>query len=491
MKLNYLFKVTLTLIILVILFQKIKLDEVINIIFSANKIFLAMSMIFVLILYLIRTYRWEILLNSIGVQRPFVDLFKMLMIGTFYGLFTPGKVGELGRTYHLAEKKSATISTILVEKLIDIIVLIVASIFTVIIFFYDYNIFKYFILACAICTLFFSLAMTNKRFISLWAKPLKIKEDDVSLYIDSVLMLLKDKQTIFKTTLLAIVYYLVAYIFAYFLLRSLNIDPRGIITLPIIILMGNVPVTISGVGLRESVGAASFVILGMSSAEGISFSMLLFLSMILLPGIFGYLMVITMPGYVRYKGQITGILSPFLEGKRLNKIRTHILGSRILDFGCGYGKLASSFNDMEYVGVDIDKMIIDAAKDQNTNNNVRFYCLDDFRRTVDVKFDSIVLAAVIEHLDDPATTLMELKGYLREGGRIILTTPSPKANQILLIGSKLGLFSRKGVDEHKSLLTKKDFLDISIRVRITLEKYEMFELGLNQLVIYTKNDYIG
>jgi len=486
MKLNYLLKAALTLIILVILFQKIDLGEVINIFSSANIIFLAVSMFFVLILYLIRTYRWEILLKSIGLQRPFIDLFKVLIIGTFYGLFTPGKVGELGRAYHLTEKKSATISTILVEKLIDIIVLTAASIFTAVIFFNGYNFFKYFILTCAIGTLVFSLAMTNKRFISLCAKPLRIKEDDVSLYIDSILMILKDKQAIFKTTLLAIVYYLVAYIFAYFLLRSLDIGPLGIITLPIIILMGNVPVTISGVGLRESVGAVCFVILGMSGAEGISFSMLLFLSMTLLPGIFGYLMVITMSDYVGYKGQITGVLSPFLEKERLNKIREHILGNRILDFGCGYGKLASSFADMEYVGVDTDKMIIDAARDRNADNNARFYCIEDFRRTEDGKFDSIVLAAVIEHLDDPATTLMELKGYLREGGRIILTTPSPTANQILIMGSRFGFFSRKGVDEHKSLLTKNDFIDISNRIRITLEKYEMFELGLNQLVIYTK-----
>lgn len=484
MKWNYFFKAALTLIILIILFYKINLYEVISIFSSANIIFLAISMFFVLLLYLIRTYRWEILLNSIGVHRSFVDLFKVLMIGTFYGLFTPGKVGELGRAYHLAEKKSATISTILVEKLIDIVVLIVASILTINIFFYDYKFFKYFILACAIGTLAFSLAMMNKRFISMCAKPLKIKEDDVSLYVYSFLLLLKDRQAIYKTTLLAIVYYLVAYIFAYFLLLSLNIGSLGIIALPIIILMGNVPVTISGVGVRESVGAACFVMLGMSSAEGLSFSMLLFLSMILLPGIFGYLMVIRIPDYVGYKGQITGALSPFLEKERLNRIREHISGSRILDFGCGYGKLASSFKDSEYVGVDIDKMVIDAARDRNGDSNARFYCLDDFRRTVDEKFDSIVMAAVMEHLDDPATTLMELKSDLREGGRIIITTPSPLANQILLVGSKFGLFSRKGVEEHKSLLTKKDFLDISKQVRITLEKYETFELGLNQLVIY-------
>lgn len=40
------------------------------------------------------------------------------------------------------------------------------------------------------------------------------------------------------------------------------------------------------------------------------------------------------------RGQITGLISPILEKMRLNKIQAHIYGDSILDYGCGYGKLA-------------------------------------------------------------------------------------------------------------------------------------------------------
>ena len=99
-------------------------------------------------------------------------------------------------------------------------------------------------------------------------------------------------------------------------------------------------------------------------------------------------------------------------------------------------------------------------------------------------FDTIVLAAVIEHLEDPVQTLMELKEHLQDGGRMIITTPTLKANEILRIGSKIELFSKEWFEEHKNLLNKSDFLDISKKIGLKLERYERFEFGLNQLVVY-------
>lgn len=293
MKLDYFLKAALTIILLVVLFWKINLTEVITILSSVNRIYLVISIALVPVLYLIRTIRWSILLRSIGMNKPMFVIFRVMMIGTFYGLITPGKVGELGRAYHLAEKKSATISTILMEKIIDIMILVALNILTVIIFFNNYDAFKYSILICALGILIFTLAMTNKKLIFLFAKPFGTKEKDVNLCTDSFLMLLNDRSAIFKSTLLAVVYYLVNYVFAYFLLISLNINPLAVIALPIIILMGNVPITISGLGLRDSVSAVCFVLLGKSGADGISFSILIFITMILLPGIFGYFMMFT------------------------------------------------------------------------------------------------------------------------------------------------------------------------------------------------------
>ena len=455
-----------------------------DILSSLHLSYLVIAIFFVPILYIIRTYKWSILLDSIKIKKPFVNLFKILIIGVFYGLVTPGKVGEIGRAFHLDEKKSVTIPTILIEKIIDIVILVLLSLLTVIFFFNDYSAFKYIILICAFVVLLGTWLLTKKRFIYLITKPFKIKDENVDIYVDKFMKLVKDKGVMFKVTILTICYYLIVYILATFLLLSLDVNTLAVITLPLIILLGNVPITISGLGLRESVATICFILLGENGAYGFSFSILLFLSITLLPGIFGYFLGITTGSNEHTRGQITGLLSPLLEKWRMRKIRKYATGDKILDFGCGYGKLATMLPEKEYVGIDIDKKVIESAKEVNAERkNAKFYSLDEFENK-NCKFDTVVLAAVIEHLENPVQTLIKLQKYLQDGGLMIITTPTPKANKILTIGSKFKLFSREALEEHQDLLNKSDFLRISKKIGLKLEHYETFEFGLNQLVVY-------
>ena len=456
-----LLKIGLTILLSIVLFKKINLFEVMDILSSLHLSYLVIAIFFVPILYIIRTYKWSILLDSIKIKKPFVNLFKILIIGVFYGLVTPGKVGEIGRAFHLDEKKSVTIPTILIEKIIDIVILVLLSLLTVIFFFNDYSAFKYIILICAFVVLLGTWLLTKKRFIYLITKPFKIKDENVDIYVDKFMKLVKDKGVMFKVTILTICYYLIVYILATFLLLSLDVNTLAVITLPLIILLGNVPITISGLGLRESVATICFILLGENGAYGFSFSILLFLSITLLPGIFGYFLGITTGSNEHTRGQITGLLSPLLEKWRMSKIRKYATGDKILDFGCGYGKLATMLPEKEYVGIDIDKKVIESAKEVNAERkNAKFYSLDEFENK-NCKFDTVVLAAVIEHLENPVQTLIKLQKYLQDGGLMIITTPTPKANKILMIGSKFKLFSREALEEHQDLLNKSDFLRIS------------------------------
>lgn len=188
------------------------------------------------------------------------------------------------------------------------------------------------------------------------------------------------------------------------------------------------------------------------------------------------------------KGQITGLLSPALESRRMKEITQHVVGNTILDYGCGYGKLAAAFPGKIYTGIDIDDSTIEYARKLHSDKeNVQFYALGDFKFQ-DHKYDSIIMAAVIEHLDEPAHTLQKLKDYLTEEGRIIITTPTPLANEILKLGSKFGLFSKEGVEQHQSLLKKQDFVNISQKTGLALKYYGLFEIGLNQTVVYENSN---
>ena len=91
-----------------------------------------------------------------------------------------------------------------------------------------------------------------------------------------------------KTVLSTVWYYTLSYVIGYLILLSLNIDTFAVITLPIIVLIGNMPITISGLGLRESVAALCFVLLGIDGMYGFSFSLIQFGIITLIPGLVGY-----------------------------------------------------------------------------------------------------------------------------------------------------------------------------------------------------------
>lgn len=289
---NFLIKIAITLLLFIAIFRKIDIYELFNILISLNIYYLLLSIALVPFLYLIRTFRWSVLLRSISINRSFMDLFKILLIGVFYGLITPGKVGELARAYYLNEKKSVTFSTIVIEKLIDILVLSLLSIITVISFFRGHSVLNYVILLSALSAIIGAWVLANRRIVTILSKLFKLKEDDVEMHMDSISKLYTDRTAMSKTTLLAFLYYLINYVIAIVLLMSLNADIYVVVALPLIILLGNIPITISGLGMRESISAVCFVLLGESGAQGLVFSLILFLTTTMFPGIFGYLLIL-------------------------------------------------------------------------------------------------------------------------------------------------------------------------------------------------------
>jgi glycosyltransferase 2 family protein len=293
MKRNGLIKIALTVILFIVLLVRLDLHELMITFLGLDLRYLLISLVLVPTLYVIRTYRWNVLLSSLGIEKTFRGLFKALLVGVFYGLITPGKVGELARAYYLDEKKSLTISTILMEKLVDVIVLSVLSAITIIFFFYNYAMFSYIIFASASASILGIWLLTNKSFLAFITKPLNIGCDDMERHIDSFAKLRNDRCAMSKTVILAFLYYSVNYICAILILLSLGADTFLFVTLPLVILIGNVPITISGLGMRESVGVICFVLLGGSGVQGFLFSLLLFIITTLIPGIIGYALIMS------------------------------------------------------------------------------------------------------------------------------------------------------------------------------------------------------
>ncbi len=101
--------------------------------------------------------------------------------------------------------------------------------------------------------------------------------------------------------------------------------------------------------------------------------------------------------------------------------------------------------------------------------------------------DVIVSTAFIEHVDHPKEILAEVLRILRKGGKLLLTTPTPRAKNLLeFLSFQLGWISKREIREHKNYFDRKSLLGLLAGIKLKRVKHEYFESGLNNLLVVTK-----
>lgn len=491
-------KISATILLFSLAIFKLNIPEMLNMLANSNFILITISLVFIPVLYWIRVLKWNTLLQSVCLKYSLFTVFRVLLIGMFYGLITPGKSGEVIRAYYLDSEKSITIPTIIWDKLIDIFVLIVLSVLSILLLFYNTDLL--FVAIFLIIIFFFIIFIfLNKKLIYYFLSLININRNSAKQFIETIHIIKKEKVLLLKLFTLSVCYYLFALIMSFILLKALKSDINlyTVFILPIIVLVGNIPITISGLGLREYVSVVCFKILGESAAIGFSFSILIFLIITFIPGLIGYVFILketqqkkNMEHNTRNVGQVSGLLSPILEKWRLKKIIRWIYGDTILDCGCGTGKILEYLPPTisKYTGIDYNENSIDNAIIRETSFKKKFLIVELGKNNLDFKekYDTIIMSAFIEHLDNPLFFLNDLKNSLTNKGRIIITTPSSKSADVLNIGSKFRLFSSEAFNEHKNHFSKESLFDLIGKADLKAIHYEKFEFGFNHLIVLTR-----
>ena len=110
----------------------------------------------------------------------------------------------------------------------------------------------------------------------------------------------------------------------------------------------------------------------------------------------------------------------------LDLIGEHVGTGRLLDVGCGHGLLLDEARrrGFEVVGLELSRAAARHARDV-LGLDVRELPVESF---VDLDgFDVVVLADVLEHLDDPVAAVDRCAGLLRPDGVLCVVTPDPSS----------------------------------------------------------------
>ena len=140
----------------------------------------------------------------------------------------------------------------------------------------------------------------------------------------------------------------------------------------------------------------------------------------------------------------------FLLLKRIEQIIPFVpVNSKILEVGYGDAEMLEYIQRVKTptnaVGIDIREKLIR----HNTINILR----SDAEKLPfkDQSFDCVTATAVIEHLLDPITALIEFKRVLKRDGVLIITTPNPIYSKATAIASYLKLKYKEGLETPISL----------------------------------------
>ena len=101
-------------------------------------------------------------------------------------------------------------------------------------------------------------------------------------------------------------------------------------------------------------------------------------------------------------------------------------GDKIMDVGCGNGRLLEAFADKKtvYLGIDQSEKLIALAQKKYPDFDFRVGDILDLGKIAEVDFDYVYSIAVIQHLPDQElriNALRQLKNKIKDDGKIILS----------------------------------------------------------------------
>jgi SAM-dependent methyltransferase len=173
----------------------------------------------------------------------------------------------------------------------------------------------------------------------------------------------------------------------------------------------------------------------------------------------------------------------FLQSWRERKVRAWLKpGARVLDIGCHQGEFLERLAPTIRDSVGLDPLARPRTAASFALRAIPFAEPLDYPAG---RFDAIILLATLEHIRDKAPLAREAARLLAPGGRLIMTVPSPRVDDIVHTLVRLGLADGMSLEEHHGFKPA-DTGPIFRAGGLELEHHSTFQLGLNHLFVFRR-----
>jgi len=268
------FKVIVAVLFVGVIYLNTNIDDVITIIWQVQVFEIVVAILIVLLIRLLMAARWKLILDEHEMPIPFFESVYIILVSGSVGFFSPGGVAADFLKGHHAYKKDKNLSTIasvvLFDKLVGVFsMLFLVSLCSTVLLFMpyqgDYGTLKLvsYVSSFIVMGIFFCVAIlisfeaqVNKQLAKC---PQKIRKIFIMIYkvFKSTAL---NKSLMIKVLSLSFAMQLLRSLMFYFILTSLSIEiavMSVIAYFPIVFMLMLLPITVGGVGVRES---ATFVL---------------------------------------------------------------------------------------------------------------------------------------------------------------------------------------------------------------------------------------
>lgn len=253
-------KIALSVCLLAILFSRTDLSDLFGVVRTANLGWVLAAFGLYVISQVVSAWRWMTLARAVGIDLPFDPFFRAYFIGLYMNLFAPSTVaGDIGRALYIAagqRSRALALTTVIADRALGFVVLVFIGALALLlqpgyrlprILYY-----ASWIIPPATLLLWLYGPQLMVRVFAPESRWRVLVERDLFPYW-------KDSRLLWNTSVVAALMHTLQIVATIFLAWALDIDVPALyffIFVPVVNILGLLPISFSGIGVRE--GATIF-----------------------------------------------------------------------------------------------------------------------------------------------------------------------------------------------------------------------------------------